>query len=152
MFLVASIVPGTQWLLIKCCCCCSVTKSCLTLCNPMDCSTPGFPVLHHLLEFAQIHVHWVGGAIQPSHPLLPSCPFAFNLPSTKVFSNEALLFNMGHNYSVYLLDLSWGDGPCRIVPPRKQSVLVCLSDLLSVCTHNHKALSWVGFFFFNKVK
>ena len=42
----------------------------------MDCSTPGFPVLHYLLELAQIHVHWVGDAIQPFHPLLPSSPFA----------------------------------------------------------------------------
>ena len=40
-----------------CCCCCSVTKSCLTLCDPMDCSTPGFLVLHYLLEIAQTHVH-----------------------------------------------------------------------------------------------
>ena len=40
-------------------CYCSVAQSCLTLCDPMDCSTPGFPVLHYLLEFAQIHVHWV---------------------------------------------------------------------------------------------
>ena len=39
-------------------CCCSVTKSCPTLCEPMDCSIPGFPVLHYLLEFAQIHIHW----------------------------------------------------------------------------------------------
>ena len=53
------------------CYCCSVTKSCLTLCDPMDCNTPGFPVLHQLLEFTQTHVHWVGDAIQPSH-LLPS--------------------------------------------------------------------------------
>ena len=46
---------------------------CLTLCDPMDCSTPGFPV-HHLPELAQTHVRWVGDAIQPSHPLLsPSC-------------------------------------------------------------------------------
>ena len=48
-------------------CCCSVTKSCLTLYDPIDCSTLGFPVLHYLLEFAQTHVHWVGDAIQPSH-------------------------------------------------------------------------------------
>ena len=52
---------------------------CLTLCNSMDCSTLGFPVLHSLLEFAQIHVHWVGDAIQPCHPLPTSSPFAFNL-------------------------------------------------------------------------
>ena len=48
------------------CCCCSVTKSCQTLCNPMNCSMPGFPVLHYFLEFAQTHVHRVGDAIQPS--------------------------------------------------------------------------------------
>ena len=47
---------------------CSVALSCLTLCDPMDCSTPGFPVLHHLPELAQTHVHWVGDAIQPSCP------------------------------------------------------------------------------------
>ena len=56
-------------------CCCSVTQLCLTLCDRMDCSTPGFPVLHHLLEFAQTHVHWVSDAIQPFHSLSPpSCP------------------------------------------------------------------------------
>ena len=48
---------------------CSVAQSCLTLCNPMDCSTPGFPVHHQLPELTQIHVHWVSDAIQPSHPL-----------------------------------------------------------------------------------
>ena len=48
----------------------SVAQSCPALCDPMDCRTPGFPVHHQLLEFAQIHVHWVGDAIQPSHPLL----------------------------------------------------------------------------------
>ena len=58
--------------------CCSVAKSCLTLCDPMDCSTPGFPVLHYLLEFAQTHVHWVSDAIQPYYPVSP-CPSAFNL-------------------------------------------------------------------------
>ena len=47
--------------------------------DPMDCSTPGFPVLHCLQELAQIHVHWVSDAIQSSHPLLPLSPFAFNL-------------------------------------------------------------------------
>ena len=49
--------------------CCSVAQSCLTLCNPMDCSTPDFPVLHYLPEFAHTHVHWISDAIQPSHPL-----------------------------------------------------------------------------------
>ena len=53
------------------CCCCSVTTLFPTLCHPMDCSSPGFPSLHHLPEFAQTHVHWVSDAIQQSHPLLP---------------------------------------------------------------------------------
>ena len=60
-------------------CCCSVAKSCLTLCNPTDCSTPGFPVLHYLPEFAQTHVHWLSDAIQPPHPLSPTSPPALNL-------------------------------------------------------------------------
>ena len=56
-------------------CCCSITQSYLTLCNPMDCSTPGLSVHHHLPEFTQTHVHRVRDAIQPSHPRsIPSPP------------------------------------------------------------------------------
>ena len=62
-----------------CCCCCSVPRSCPALCDPMDCSMPGFPVLHHLPLLAQTHVHRVGDAIQPSHPLSPPSPPALNL-------------------------------------------------------------------------
>ena len=61
------------------CCCCSVAQLYLILCNPMDCSTPGFPVLHHLPEHAQTYAHWISDAIQPSHPLLSPSPPAFNL-------------------------------------------------------------------------
>ena len=57
----------------------SVSQPCLTLCNSMDCSMPGFPVHHQLLELAQTHVHLVGDAIQPSHPLSPPSSPAFNL-------------------------------------------------------------------------
>ena len=63
----------------NCCCCCSVTQSCSTLWDPLDCSTPGFPVLHYFLEFAQTHVHSVSDASQPSHPLSSASPPAFNL-------------------------------------------------------------------------
>ena len=74
---------STYWLwamsYVLYCCYCSVAKSCPTLCYPMDCSTPGFPVLHYLLEFSQIHVHWVSDAIQLSLPLLSLSPSALNL-------------------------------------------------------------------------
>ena len=61
------------------CSCCSVCQSCLTLFDPMDCSVPGFPVCHYLLEFAQTHVHWVRDAIQPSYSVTPVsfCPQSF---------------------------------------------------------------------------
>ena len=67
-------IMSLLWEFVSFCCtthCCSVTKSCLTLWDPMDCSTPGSPVLHYLQEFVQTHVHWVGVAIQWSHPLSP---------------------------------------------------------------------------------
>ena len=61
------------------CCCCSVVQSCPTLCNPINCSTPGLFVPNYLLEFAQVHVHCIGEIIQPSHPLIPSSPSALIL-------------------------------------------------------------------------
>ena len=57
----------------------SVAQSCPALCNPMDCSTPGLPVHHQLLELTQTYAHRVGDAIQPSHPLMSPSPPAFNL-------------------------------------------------------------------------
>ena len=70
----------------------SVTQSCPTLCDPMDCSTPGFPVHHQLLELAQTHVHRVSDAIQPSHSLSSPSPPACDLsPCIRVFSKESVL-------------------------------------------------------------
>ena len=63
------------------CCCCSVAQSCVTHCDPMDCSTPWFPALHDLPEFAQTHTHWANDAIQPFHPLLPFLLLPSILPS-----------------------------------------------------------------------
>ena len=74
---------------------CSVTQSCPALFDPMDCSTPGFPVYHQLLELDQTHVHQVGDAIQPPHPLLSPSPPAFN------FSQHQGLFQfIGFSYQV----------------------------------------------------
>ena len=65
--------------------CCSVAKSCPTLCNPINYSRPDFPVLHCLLEFAQIHVHWVSDAIQPSYSLFPLLLLPSVFPSIRVW-------------------------------------------------------------------
>ena len=71
-------------------CCCSVTKSCLTLCDPMDCSTPGFPVLHYLPEFAQTQVCWVGDVTQPAHSLSPPSPSALRRSASGSFAMSCL--------------------------------------------------------------
>ena len=73
------------------CCCCSVAQSRPTLCDPMDCSTPGFPVAHQLLELAQTHVHWVGGAINHLDLYHPLLLLASVFASIRVFSNELAL-------------------------------------------------------------
>ena len=75
--------------------CCSITKSCLTLCNPMDYSIPDVSVLHCLLEFAQTHVHWLSEAIQPSHPL----SFLF-LPALNLSQHQGLFQRVGSLYQV----------------------------------------------------
>ena len=69
----------------------SVAQSCPTLCDPMNPGTPGLPVHHQLLDFIQTHVHRVGDAIQPSHPLPSPSPPAPVPPSIRVFSNESTL-------------------------------------------------------------
>ena len=80
-------------------CCCSVTKLCLTLCDPMGCNMPGFSVPHYLLEFAQTHIHWVSDTIQPSHPLLPHSTPALNL------SQHQSLFQWVGSFFFFLI--SW---------------------------------------------
>ena len=69
----------------------SVAQSCLTLCNPMNCSTPGLPVYHQLPEFTQTLVHQVGDAIQPSHPLSSPLLLPSIFPNIRVFSNKSAL-------------------------------------------------------------
>ena len=76
----------------------SVARLCLTLCDPMNCITPGFPVHHQLPEFTQTHVHWVGDAIQPSHPLSSPFPPAFNLSQHQGLFNESLRIGWSKNW------------------------------------------------------
>ena len=81
----------------------SVTQSCLTLCDPMNRSTPGLPVHHQLPEFTQTHVHRVGDAIQPSHPLSSPFPPALNLSQHQSFLMSQLFASGGHSIGVSAL-------------------------------------------------
>ena len=78
----------------------SVTQSCPTLCDPMDCSRPGFPVHHQFPELAQTHVYWVGDAIQPSHLLSPPSPPAYNVPASGSFAMSQFFASGGQNIGV----------------------------------------------------
>ena len=108
-------------------CCCSGAQSYMTICNPMNCSTSGFPVLHHLLEFAQTHVSWISDAIQPSHPLSPPSP-----PSLSLSQHQGVFQWVSSSHQVAkVLE------PCfSISPSNKYSGLISLRiewfDLLAV--------------------
>ena len=84
----------------------SVPQSCPTLCDPMDCSTPRFPVHHQLSEFTHTHVHWVGDAIQPSHPLSSPSPPALNLPQHQGLSSESALHIRWPKYWSFSFNIS----------------------------------------------
>ena len=81
----------------------SVAQSCLTLCDPMNCSTPGLPVHNHLLEFTQTHVHWVNDVIQPSHPLSSHSPPAPNPSQHQSFPMSQLFACGGQSTRVSAL-------------------------------------------------
>ena len=104
----------------------SVAQSCSTLCNPMDCSTPGFPVLHQLLQLAQTHVRQVGDAIQPSHHLSSTSPPAFKTQHQGL-SNVSVLPIRWPKYWSFSFSIS---------PSSEHSGLICLRidwfDLLAV--------------------
>ena len=78
----------------------SVSQLCLTLCDPMNCSTPGLPVHHQLPEFTQTHVHWVDDAIQRSHPLSSPSPPALNPSQTQGFQMSHLFASGGQSIGV----------------------------------------------------
>ena len=75
--------------------CCSVAQSCLILCDPMDCRTPGFPVHHQLLELAQTHVHWVDDAISSS--IIPSSSCFLSFPASRSFPMRQLFASSGQS-------------------------------------------------------
>ena len=77
--------------------CCSVAQLYLTLCDPMDYSMPSFPVLHHLPELAQTHLHWVGDTIQPSHPLSHPVLLPHSFPASGSFLMGWLFASCGQS-------------------------------------------------------
>ena len=78
--------------------CCSVTKSCLILCDPMNCSMPGFSVYHYLPEFSQTHVHWASDTIQSSHSLLLPSLLALNFfPASGSFPVSQMFASSGQS-------------------------------------------------------
>ena len=82
------------------------TQLCATLCDPMDCSTPGLPVHHQLPEFTQTHAYWVSDAIQPSHPLSSPSPPAFSLSQHQSFFHGAVLCIWWPNYWSFSFSIS----------------------------------------------
>ena len=100
----------------------SVTQSCPTLCHPMNLSTPGLPVHHQLPEFTLTHVHSVGDAIQPSHPLSSLLLLPSLFPSIRVFSNKSALCIRWPKYWSFSF---------RISPSKERLVpLVCKDQLM----------------------
>ena len=122
----------------------SVAQSCLTLCDPMDCSTPGFPVHQQLPELTQTHVYQVSDAIQPSHPLSAPSPLAFNLSSIRVFSSESVFHIRWSKYWSFSFSISPSKEYSGLISFRIDwldlfAVQVTLKSLLQ---HHSSTASW----------
>ena len=145
----------------------SVTQSCPTLCNPMNHSMPGLPVHHQILEFTQSHVHRVGDAIQPSHPLLSLSLPALNFTSIRVFSNQSDLhirwpkywsFQLQHQsfrwkslegligrFCIPRINSTWSQ--CICISFSTLLDLVCQYFVEDFCVWDHEIYQYVASFF-----
>ena len=106
------------------CCCCSVTQSCLTICNTMDCSMPGFPILLHLPEFAQTQVHWVSDATQhlilcfPFFSWLQSFPEPWSFLISQLFASSGHSIGTSASASVLTMNIQgWFPWDCLVWSP-----------------------------------
>ena len=118
-----------------------VAQSCSTLCSPTDCSTPGFPVRHQLLELTQTHIH--GAAIQPSHPLSsPSSP-TFNLTNLRIFSNELVLHIRWPKYWSFSFSISLSNEYSGLISFRmdRLDLLAVQGTLKSLLQHHSSKAS-----------
>ena len=125
----------------------SVAQSCPTLCDPMDCSTPGFPVQHQLSERAQTHVHWVGDAILCCHLLLLLSIF----PSIRVFSNASVLHIRWPKYWSFNFSISPSHEHSGLISFRMDwlDLLAVQATLKPLLQHNSSKASilWCSAFF-----
>ena len=127
-----------------CCCCYSVTQSCPSLCDPIDCSLSGFPVHHQLPELAQTHVHRVSDAIQPSHPLLSPSPPAFNFPSIRVFSNESVLWIRWPKYWSFRFSINPSNEYSGLISFWMDRLdLLALQGTLKSLLQHHSSKAWI---------
>ena len=118
----------------------SITQFCPTLCEPMNHSTPGLPVHHQLPEFTQTHVHRVGDAIKPSHPLSSPSPPTLDFPSIRVFSNESALRIRWPKYWSFSFNISPSNEHPELISFRMDrldllAVQGTLKSLLQHCIH-----------------
>jgi len=120
-----------------------VVQSCPTLCNPMDCSMPDFPVLHRLPELAQTHVHWISDAIQSSHPLSFPSPLAFNLSQHQVFSKESAICIRWPKYWSFSFNISLSNEYSRLISFRMDwfDLLAVQGTLKSLFQHHSSKAS-----------
>ena len=130
----------------------SVARSCQTLCNPMDCSMPGFSVHHQLLELTQNPVHWVGDAIQPSQPLSSVSPPAFNLSQHQgFFSNESVFHIRWPKYWSFSFSIRPSNEHSRLISFRMDwlDLLAVQGTLKSLLQHHSSKASflWHSAFF-----
>ena len=121
----------------------SVTQSCTTLCNPMDCRTPGLPVHHQLPEFTQTHAHWVGDAVQPFHPCCPLLLPPSIFPSISVFSNASVLPTRWPKYWSFSFNISPSNEYSRLISFRMDwlDLLAVQGTLKSLLQHHSSKAS-----------
>ena len=121
----------------------NIAQSCPTLCDPMNCSMPGLPVHHQLLEFTQTHVHWFGDAIQPSHPLLSLLLPPSIFPSIEVFSNESVLRMRWPKYWSFSFSISPSNEHSELISFRIDwlDLLVVQGTLKSLLQHHSSKAS-----------
>ena len=128
----------------------SVAQSCLTLCDPVDHTMPGFPVHHQIPEIARTHIHRVGDFIQPSHPQLSPSP-ALIIPSIRVFSEESVLRIRWPKYWSFSFSISPSNEYSGLISFWMDwfDLLAVQGTLKSILQHHSSSINFLALSFFN---